>query len=66
MRTIRPANVEQAAADDAAVLALRTARDVARKAGSPCTLALIRRALRSAEGAQRHAAHRRRRTGDEQ
>ena len=59
MRPLRPATQADADAAAATIAALRIARDHARKAGSPRTLARIRLALTSAEGAQRHALHRR-------
>ncbi|QNE07802.1 hypothetical protein [Croceicoccus marinus] len=62
MRQIRPASAEESDAADAVIVALRTARDLARKAGSPRTLDRIRQALKSAEGAKRHVAHRRTRS----
>ena len=61
MRPLRPATQAKADAAAATIAALRIARDHARKAGSPRTLARIRLALTSAEGAQRHALHRRNR-----
>ena len=61
MRPLRPATQAEADAAAATIAALRIARDHARKAGSPRTLARIRLALTSAEGAQRHALHRRKR-----
>ncbi|WP_228244187.1 hypothetical protein [Porphyrobacter sp. GA68] len=62
MRPLRPATQAEADAAAATITALRVARDYARKAGSPRTLDLILRALKSAEGAQRHVAHRLHRT----
>lgn len=61
MRPLRRATQADADAAAATIAALRIARDHARKAGSPKTLAQIRLALTSAEGAQRHALHRRNR-----
>lgn len=61
MRPLRRATQADADAAAATIAALRIARDHARKAGSPKTLARIRLALTSAEGAQRHALHRRNR-----
>ena len=62
MGRLRPATQAEADAAAATITALRTARDNARKAGSPRTLARILRALTSAEGAQRHVQHRHSRT----
>ena len=58
MRSLRPATRAQTDAASATIAALRQARDHARKADSPRTLERILKALKSAEGARRHAAHR--------
>lgn len=58
MRTIRPAGTSERQLIDVAVQRLRTARDALRAAGAPRAAAATRRALKSAEGAQRHVRHR--------
>ena len=65
MRPIAPATQGQAEAAEAMIAALRTARDHARRAGTPRTLARILLALSSAEGAQRHVRHRLHRTAQD-
>jgi len=61
-RTIKPATPQQEIYLVMAINLLRTAMDHAQKADAPRAVAAIRRALKSAEGAQRHMRHRRRRT----
>lgn len=58
MRRLRPATPEHQAQLLAALAALQTARDQIRGADCPNTLKKIRRALKSAEGAQRHMRRR--------
>ncbi|MEP3145496.1 hypothetical protein [Qipengyuania citrea] len=65
MRPIRPATLEQTDAAAGVLEHLRIARQLARKAGSPRTLARIRSALKSAEGAHRHIAYRYHRSDSE-
>lgn len=62
MPKLRPAHKGQLQAARDAVNALRDARTFARKANSPKALVAINRAIKSAEGAARHAAHRQSRT----
>ena len=62
MSNIRPARADQMQAAKNAVTALREARNFARKADSPKTLAAIQTAIKSAEGAVRHAKRRHVRT----
>lgn len=61
-RPLKPATAQQEIYLTMAVNLLRIARDHAERSGSPRAVAAIRRALKSAEGAQRHMRHRRRRT----
>ena len=67
MRTIRPATDHDVATIAAATDKLREARDLLRHAGAPRAAKAVARAIKSAEGAHRHAGHRARRTalGDE-
>lgn len=60
--TIRPITWEQRQALARAWEHLRAARDELRVADCPRTLDKVRRALKSADGAHRHAVHRSMRT----
>ncbi len=62
MPKLRPAQKAHLQAAKDAVNALRDARTFARKADSPKTLAAIQTAIKSAEGAVRHAKRRHART----
>jgi hypothetical protein len=62
MRTIRPATKRDAEAIQAATGKLREARDRLRLAGAPRAAQAAARALKSADGAGRHVAHRIRRS----
>ncbi|MEQ9135740.1 MAG: hypothetical protein RLO51_11065 [Thalassobaculum sp.] len=57
-RRLRPATPDQQSQLHAALTALQTARDKIRGADCPNTLKKIRRALKSAEGAERHMRRR--------
>jgi hypothetical protein len=57
-RTIRPAKPDDGVHLQQVVLYLKVARHHARPAGCPATLRKILSAIKSAEGAQRHLAHR--------
>lgn len=57
-RPIRPATKTTAYDVEMAVAALRDARDILKNAGAPRAAAAVRKALKSAEGAYRHACHR--------
>lgn len=62
MPKLRPAQKAHLQAAKDAVNALRDARTFARKANSPKALVAINKAIKSAEGAARHAANRHART----
>jgi len=55
MRAYKPKTNENI---ETAITKLKEARDLLKAADAPKTLARVRRALRSAEGARRHAWHR--------
>lgn len=57
-RALKPADNSQAASLDAAVNMLRAARDELARADCPRSLARVRAALKSAEGARRHMQRR--------
>jgi hypothetical protein len=57
-RTIRPAKPDDSVHLQQVVLCLKVARHHARLAECPATLRKILSAIKSAEGAQRHLAHR--------
>lgn len=57
-RKIKPATIEDRASVDLAVMLLKDARNSLRAAGALIAAAKVRRALKSAEGAQRHVRHR--------
>ncbi|WP_081260971.1 hypothetical protein [Sphingobium yanoikuyae] len=62
MRPITPATAEHVQAIAIAVERLREARTLLRRAGARRAATATRKAINSAEGAARHAAHRVRRT----
>jgi alkylated DNA nucleotide flippase Atl1 len=62
MRPIAPATADDAATIAAATDKLREARDLLRLAGAPRAAKAVARALKSADGAGRHVAHRVRRS----
>lgn len=57
-RTLKPANAANAARLLHALDSLRVAREALKAAGCPRTLARVRAAIRSAEGAERHMLRR--------
>lgn len=58
MRRIKPATHDDVAAIEAAIGALRSARDLLRQAGAERAGKAAARAIGSAEGAGRHVRHR--------
>jgi hypothetical protein len=62
MGHIRPARTDTRANVRAALRHLRIARDLLRKADCPRALEKTRAAIKSADGADRHASHRSMRT----
>lgn len=62
-RPIKPATAADVEAVGIACAMLREARNLLTRAGASRSADRVRRALKSAEGAGRHVAHRRRRTG---
>lgn len=57
-RTLKPITASERREIDAAIVDLRRARDLLRQAGATQAAKYVARALKSAEGARRHADHR--------